>query len=84
MNGGKGLREWIRVGGEGAVEFSEFGFGNFKGCRNVEVIVCRLVGDIPGSVVDGKKELWIGNSGCVVCWLAWLNSVTQCHKSIVY
>ena len=53
---GKGLGEWIRVEGEGAVEFLDFGFDNFKDCRDVEVIVCLLVGDIPGSVEEGAKD----------------------------
>ena len=36
----------------------EFGFDDFRDCRDVEVIVCRVVGDIPGSVEDWK--LWMG------------------------
>ena len=39
-----------------AVEFFEFGFDDFKGCRHVEVIVGRVVGDILGSVVVGTKD----------------------------
>ena len=44
------------MGGEGAVEFLEFGFDNFRDCRAVEVIVCRIVGDIPRSFEDGTKD----------------------------
>ena len=48
------------VRGEGA---AEFGFDNFRDCRGVEVIMCPVVGDIPGSVEDGTKgfglETWI-------------------------
>ena len=36
IDGGKGLDESIRVSGEGAVEFSEFGFDDF---RDVVVIL---------------------------------------------
>ena len=38
------------MGGEGAVEFG------FDDCKDVEVIVCRVVGDLPGSVADGTKD----------------------------
>ena len=41
---------WIMVGREGDVEF---GFDDFRDCRDVEVIVGYVVGDIPGSVEDG-------------------------------
>ena len=44
------------MGGEGAVEFWEFGFGDFRFCRNVEVIVCPVVRELPGSVEDGTKD----------------------------
>ena len=50
------------MGGEGAVEILEFGFDDFRDCRD-EVIVGRVVGDIAGSVEDGTKNLEIGNSG---------------------
>ena len=48
---------------EGAVEF---GFDDFRDCRDVEVIVGRVVGDIPGSVDFGLETLdvldvgWLG------------------------
>ena len=42
-------------GGEGDLEFSELGFDDFR-VRDVEVIACRAVGDIPGSVEDGTKD----------------------------
>ena len=38
------------------MEFLEFGFCDFIDCRDVEVIVGRLVGDIPGSVGDVRKD----------------------------
>ena len=53
MNRRKGCGERIREGGLGAVEF---GFNDFKDWRDVEVIVCRLVGNMPGSVEDGTKD----------------------------
>ena len=40
------------MGVEGAVGFLEFGFDYFRDCRDVQVIVCRIVGDVPGSVED--------------------------------
>ena len=40
MNRGKGLGENIRVGEEGALEFR---FDDFRDCRDVEAIVCRVV-----------------------------------------
>ena len=45
----------IRVEREGEVEFSEFGFDVLRDCREVEGIVARVDGDIPGSVEDGVK-----------------------------
>ena len=63
-----------------AVEFFEFRFYDVRDCRDVEVIVCRVVGDIPGSVEDGTKDSGL-ETGCVGCWLAWLNPITQRHKS---
>ena len=42
------------MGGEGAVEF---GFDDFRDCGDVKVIVCRVFGDVPGSVEDGKKDI---------------------------
>ena len=57
MNEGKGLGKRIRVGGERTMDF---GFDDFRDCKNVEVIVGHVVGDIPGSVEDGTKD-----SGCV-------------------
>ena len=62
---GKGLGKRIRVGREGAVEFLELGFDEFGGCRDFKVLVCIVVGDIPGSVKDSTKDF-----GCVWCWLA--------------
>ena len=47
------MGEKISGGAGGTVEFSEFGFGDF---RDVEVIVFRVVGDIPGSVEDFGLE----------------------------
>ena len=44
------------MGREGAVEFLELGFDDFRGCRDIDVIVDRVVGDIPGSVEDGTKD----------------------------
>ena len=61
MNRGKGLGEKIRVWGEGAVEFSKFGFDDFRDCRDIEFIVCRIVEDIPGSVEDGTKDFGLKN-----------------------
>ena len=52
----KGFDKRIRVGGEGAVKFLEFGFGDFRDCRGVEVIVGHVIGDTPGSVEDGTKD----------------------------
>ena len=45
------------MGGEGALEILEFGLEDFRGCRDVEVMVCRVVGNIPGSVEDGAEDL---------------------------
>ena len=28
----------------------------FKNCKDIEVFVCRVVGDIPGSIEDGEKD----------------------------
>ena len=64
MNREKGLGERIRVGGEGAVEFFEFGFDDFRDGWDVEVIECRVVGDMSGSIGGWYEGLWIGNSGC--------------------
>ena len=41
------------MGREGAVEYLEFGFDDFRNCWDV---VGRVVGDIPGSVEDGTKD----------------------------
>ena len=38
------------------MEFLEFEFYDFRDCRDGEVIVCRVVGDIPESVEDGTKD----------------------------
>ena len=38
-------------------EFSEFGFDDFRDNRDVEVILGRVVGDIPGSIEKGTKDL---------------------------
>ena len=57
MNRGKRLGEKIRVGAEGALEFMEFEFDDSRDCREVEVIMSRVVGDIPGSVEGGAKDL---------------------------
>ena len=46
------MGEKIRVG-KGAVEF---GFDDFTDCRDVEIIVCSVVRDVPGSVEDGAKD----------------------------
>ena len=32
------------------------GFDDFRDCRDVEVNMCRRVGDIPGSDEDGTKD----------------------------
>ena len=50
MTRGKGLDK------EGAVEF---GFDDFRDCRDVEITVGRIVGDVPGSVEDGAKYFWM-------------------------
>ena len=38
------------------MECLEFGFNDFRHCREVKVIVCSVVGDVPGSVVCGAKD----------------------------
>ena len=43
------------MGGEGAVEFLEFGLDDLRDYRDVDVIVCRVVGDTPGRVEDVAK-----------------------------
>ena len=43
----KRFRKRIGAGGEGAVEFSEFGFDDFRDGRDV---------DIPGSIEDGTMD----------------------------
>ena len=43
MDRGKGLGKRIRVGGEGAVEFLEFGFDDFREFRDFEFIMGHLV-----------------------------------------
>ena len=53
MARGRGLGKRIR---EGAAEFLEFGFDDFRDCRDLEVIVDRAVGNIQGSVEDGTKD----------------------------
>ena len=57
MNSGKGLgkRNWVS-----REEAAEFGFDDFRGCRDDEVIVGCVVRNIPGSVDDGMKDgkLW--------------------------
>ena len=73
MDRGKGLGEKFRVGGESAVEFLEFGCDDYRVCRDVEVIVCRVVGEIPGSVEDGTKGFGFKNMDSL--------AITQCHKS---
>ena len=44
----------------GAVEFSEFGFDDFRICSYVEVIFRRAVGDVPGCVKDGFSCMLAG------------------------
>jgi hypothetical protein len=58
----KGLDKIIRVGGEGAEEFFELGFYNFKDCTSIKVIAGSEVGNIPRSVKDSAKHFG--------CWLA--------------
>ena len=41
----------LGVGGDRAVEFSDFGFDNFRNCMDFEVI-----GDILRGVEDGTKD----------------------------
>ena len=38
------------------MNFSEFGFDDFRGYRVVDDNVGRVVGEIPGSVEDGTKD----------------------------
>ena len=58
------------MGGEGAVEFLEFGFDGFRDCRDGEVIVGRVVGGIPRSVEDGTKDFGLETlDSLVVGWL---------------
>jgi hypothetical protein len=66
------------VGGEAAVEFSEFGFDD---CRDIRVIVGGTFGDIPRGIEDSAEDFGLEDSGCVGCWQAWLNPTAQCHKS---
>ena len=61
-------------------DFFEFGFDQFRDYKDVEVIVCHVFGDIPGSIEDGAKDFAL-ETGCVGCWLAWLNPITRLHKS---
>ena len=42
--------------GEEVVEFSEFGFDDFRDCRCVKPIVGCVVEDIQGSVEDDEKD----------------------------
>ena len=70
------------------MEFLELGFDDFRDCRDIEVIVCRVVGDIPGSVENGAKDFGL-ETGCIGCWLAWLNYnsmplVYVCFKMVLY
>ena len=48
------------------MEFFEFGFDDFRDCRDGEVIMGRVAGDLRGSVEVGTKDF-----GCVECLLAW-------------
>ena len=61
------------MGGEGALEYLEFRFG----CRDVKVIVDRVVGDIPVRVEEGTKDFGLETIriGC------WLTPITQSHTS---
>ena len=55
MNREKGLDEGIRVA-ERLLWNLDF---MTRDCRDVEVFVCRVVGDRPGSVEDGAKGYWM-------------------------
>ena len=37
--------------------FFELGFDDLGECRDFKVIVCSVVGDIPGSVKDSAKNI---------------------------
>ena len=70
MDKGNGLGKGIGVGEEGAVEFLEFGFDDFRNCRDVKVIVGPLVGDIPGSGEDVTKDFGLETLDVIdVGWL---------------
>ena len=70
INRGKKLGKRIRLGGEGAMEFLEFGFDDFRDCRDFEVIVSRVGGDIPGSVEDGTSDFGLDTLDALdVGWL---------------
>jgi hypothetical protein len=44
------------VRGEGAEEFAEFGFGDLCDCRDIKVIVCGMVGDVPRGIEDSAED----------------------------
>ena len=48
------------------MEYSKFGFDNFKDCSDVKVIVGRVVGDQPGSAEDVPKDFVFE---CIGFWL---------------
>ena len=50
------------------MEFFEIVFDDFRDFRDVEVIVGRVVGDVPGSVEDGTKDFGLETLGA---WLSY-------------
>ena len=61
------------MGGEGAVEFLEFEFDDFRDLRAIEVIVRCVVGDVPESVEDGTNV-----------WMRWmLPGLAEPHTSML-
>ena len=51
----------MRVGGEGAVEFMEFGFDDLRDSKDFKVIVGGIVEDIPRSNEDSAEDLILVN-----------------------
>jgi hypothetical protein len=52
----KALGYRIRVGGKGPVAFLEFGFDDLRDCRDIEVIVGGMVGDVPRGIEDIAED----------------------------
>ena len=62
------------MGGEGAVEFSKFGFDHPRDCKDFKIIEGGMVGDIPRIIEDSAEDFGLET---LDAFEVWLNPTTQ-------